>query len=213
MAYAAGLAAVALMVFLLLRRRDSRVATIKSLPTYGTSEAAGLQQAIATHGAAQLLSTAGDTPPLIAVERAISVDEFREQMSAGGRRSNSPVVRWRHSRSKPVRPKQLRAPRVWPGFAPRRVLLVEANRCRICSRPLTNSESRRRGVGPDCYRKYGPRVVHIPNPAFTQWSERKALMDAQRAYWQALLDELYAQLMHRFEAEMSHWDEARRDAA
>ena len=44
MTYVVGAVALAIVLFLVLRRRDSRVATIKSLPTYGTTEAAGLQQ-------------------------------------------------------------------------------------------------------------------------------------------------------------------------
>lgn len=93
------------------------------------------------------------------------------------------------------------------------MILVQASRCRICGRPLTNSDSRRRGVGPDCYRTYGARVVHLANPAFAEWSDRKTLMEAQQATWQSLLDELYKQLMQRFETEMRNWSEAGRGAA
>jgi len=213
MVYAVGALALAIIAVLLLSRRDSRVATIKSLPVYGTPEATGLQMALANQGPARLMAIGEDTTSWMTVEPARSEAYFRERIVRGGRSPSSPAARWRRSRTKPVTPKPLNAPRTRPGFAPPQTVLVQASRCRICGRPLTNSESRRRGVGPDCYRKYGARVVHAPNPAFAEWSDRKNVMEAQRAAWQSLLDELYRHLMQRFETEMRNWDEAGRSAA
>lgn len=208
MVYVVAAVALAIVLALLMRRRDPRVATIRSLPVYGTPEATALQSAVANQGPARLVTTGEEASSWMAIEPARSPAHFRDQMSRGGGRPSSPAARWRHSRTKPVRPKSLTAPRTRPGFAPPQMLLVLADRCRICRRPLTNTESRRRGVGPDCYRNYGARVVHAANPDFAVWSDRKNLMEAQRAAWQALLDELYRHLMERFETEMRNWDEA-----
>jgi hypothetical protein len=65
-------------------------------------------------------------------------------------------------------------PRPRPGFAPPRTILVLASHCRICARQLTQLESQRRGVGPDCYRNYGDRVVFAANPALTESSCSRA---------------------------------------
>lgn len=205
--------AVALIVFLLVRRNDPRSATLKFLPKYGTPEAASLQQAVAAHGPARLLSQTDGTFNLVNLEPARTADDFREQIAPEGRSLSSPAARWRRARVKPVRPKPMSAPRAWPGLAPSQMVLVPAVRCRICNRPLTNSESRRRGVGPDCYRTYGSRVVHAPNPAFADWSNRKALLEAQQAAWQALLDEMFTHLMQRFEEEMKNWSDTSSVAA
>ena len=205
--YAFAAIALALIVFLLMRRNDPRVATLKSLPKYGSPEAATLHQAVAAHGPARLLLQTDGTFNLLDLEPPRTADDFREQIAPEGRSLTSPAARWRRARVKPVRPKPTSAPRARPGFAPPQMLLVPAVRCRICNRPLTNAESRRRGVGPDCYRTYGARVVHAPNPAFADWSNRKALLEAQQAAWQALLDEIFRQLMQRFEEEMKNWSE------
>lgn len=213
MYYALAAVALAVVVFLLLRRRDSRIATIRSLPKYGTPDAAELQDAIARQGPARLLSGAGTAPSLIDIEPPRSEAYFRERLAKGGRPSTSPVARWHRARSKPVRPKPLPAPRPRPGPAPPPTILVHASRCRICGRPLTNLESRRRGLGPDCYRNYGARLVHASNPAFGEWSERKRSMEAQEALWQSLLDEMYELLMARFESEMLNWNSAAKKVA
>jgi hypothetical protein len=213
MGYVVGAAALGIILFLLLRRRDSRSATIKALPIYGSAEAAGLQKEISRQGPAQLVSSTAGTSSWVAIEPARSQAYFRERIVRDGRRPTTPGARLRRARSKPVRPKPLAAPRPRLGRAPAERMLVPASRCRICGRPLTNAESRRRGVGPDCYRNYGARVVNVPNPAFAEWSNRKALMEAQKAAWQALLDELYLHLTKRFEAEMRNWNEAGRNAA
>lgn len=211
--FVVGAVALVIILWLLLRRRDSRAATIRSLPKYGTTEATELQKAIVDQGPAALVSPHSGPSTLLAIEPARGEDYFRARLGNGGRPPIPPVAKLRRARSKPVRPKPFAAPRARPGFAPPQTVLVPASRCRICSRPLTNSESRRRGVGPDCYRSYGPRVVHAANPAFAEWSDRKGLMDAQQAAWQALLDELYQHLMQRFETEMRNWDVAGRVAA
>lgn len=213
MDYAVGIVALAIIFFLLVRRRDSRAATIRALPKYGTTEAAGLQREIVKQGPARLLSTGESLSSLVTIEPARSEAYFRERIGAGGRPPTSPAAKWRRTRSKPVRPKPIAAPRARPGFAPPETVLVHAIKCRICGRALTNSESRRRGVGPDCYRNYGPRMVHAANPAFAQWSARKDEMEVQQAAWQSLLDELYQHLMQRFEAEMRNWSEAGSKAA
>ena len=208
MIYAVVAIAVVIIVVLLLRRRDPRVATIRSLPAYATPEAASLHHAIATQGAARLMSPTGGASPWVAIEPARDEAYFRDRIGANRRSTTSPVTLWQRSRVKPVQPKPLAAPRNRPGRAPRPTVLLPAVRCRICGRALTNSESRRRGVGPDCYRNYGARVVRVPNPAFSDWTKRKELMEAQQAAWQSLLDELYRQLMQRFEAEMRNWSAA-----
>lgn len=213
MEYALAAVALAAILFLLLKTRDSRVATLKSLPRYGTTEAAGLQQAIAAQGPVRLVSPYDSESSLFTIEPARSEAYFRDRMRNGGGPATSPISRLRRARSKPVRPKPLVAPRARPGFAPPQLILIPANNCRICGRRLTKSESRRRGVGPDCYRNYGARVVHAPNPAFAEWSTRKRVMEAQQAAWQSLLDELYDHLMQRFEVEMQNWNEAARVAA
>lgn len=200
-------------MLLLLRRRDSRVATIKALPPYATTEAAALQEAIATRGSVGPVSRVESASLLFQIEPARDEAYFRERISRGGRPLTSPMARLRRARIKPVRPKPLTAPRPRPGLAPPKMVLVHASRCRICGRPLTNFESRRRGVGPDCYRKYGARVVHVANPAFAEWSNRKRVMESQQVAWQELLDELYEHLMQRFEIEMRNWSEASRPAA
>lgn len=87
MTYLVAAVALAIVLFLVLRRRDSRVATIKSLPTYGTTEAAGLQQAIATQGPTRLLSPTESTSTLVEIEPARSEVYFREQTN--GRRATS----------------------------------------------------------------------------------------------------------------------------
>lgn len=213
MEYALGAVALAFLLYLILRRRDSRVVTIKALPKYGTAEAAELQDAITRQGPTRLVSPIGQTPTVVSIEPPRSEADFRNRIHGDGRTSSTPVVRLRRARVKPVRPKPLTAPRSRPGFAPPAQILLPASRCRICGRPLTNSESRRRGVGPDCLRNYGDRIVHVPNPAFAEWSNRKRLMEAQEAAWQALLDELFKHLMERFEIEMQNWSQAGRVAA
>jgi hypothetical protein len=55
--------------------------------------------------------------------------------------------------------------------------------------------------------------VHAPNPAFADWSNRKALLEAQQAAWQALLDEMFRHLMQRFEEEMQNWNKTSPAAA
>lgn len=212
MVYALGIVLIAIICFLLVRRSDPRVATINSLPTYGTAEAAGLQEAICRKGAAQLVAPADSASPFLKIEPARSKEYFRERMSTG-KRPLGPPAALRRARNKPVKPKPFSAPRARAGSAPPQTLLVPASRCRICGRPLTNADSRRRGVGPDCYKSHGPRVVHAANPAFAEWSIRKETLDAQQAAWQSLLDELFKQLMERFETEMENWSEASRTAA
>lgn len=213
MEYALGAVAIAAILFLVLKRRDPRMATIKSLPRYATPEAAGLQRAIAVQGPARLVSPSASESSLLTIEPARTEAYFRERMGNGGGPATSPISRLRRVRSKPVRPKPLTARSARPGFAPPELIVIPASHCRICGRQLTNSDSRRRGVGPDCYRNYGPRVVHAANPAFAEWSARKRLMEAQQAAWQSLLDELYNHLMQRFEIEMRNWNEAGRVAA
>lgn len=209
MIFVVGALALVVILWLILRRTDPRAATIASLPKYATAEANQLQRAIADQGPARLL-TPSQGPSLVTLDPARGEDYFRVRMGTDGRPPIAPVAKWRRERSKPVKPKTLSAPRARPGFAPPQTVLVPAVRCRICSRPLTNAESRRRGVGPDCYRSYGPRVVHAANPAFAEWSHRKNLIEAQQAAWQALLDEVFKQLMQRFEAEMRNWEAAGR---
>jgi hypothetical protein len=213
MEYVVGAVALGIILFLLSGGRDSRAATIKALPTYGSAEAARLQEEISRQGPARLVSSTADTSSWVAIEPARSEAYFRERIVRDGRRPTTPSARLRRARSKPARPKPLVAPKPRPGNAPAQTILVPASHCRICGRLLTNAESRRRGVGPDCYRNYGARLVHVPNPAFAEWSDRKTLMEAQQAAWQALLDELYLHLMRRFESEMRNWNEAGRSAS
>lgn len=212
MVYALAAVGAVIVVFMMLRRSDPRVATLKSLPRYGTSDAAALQSAIDAHGPTPLVSSSGHARALMPIEPPRSADYFREQIAPGGRSLRSPAARFRRARVKPVKPKPANARRARPGFAPPQTVLVPAVRCRICNRPLTNAESRRRGVGPDCYRTYGSRIVHAPNPAFAVWSDRKALLEAQQAAWQVLLDEMFRQLMARFEIEMQNWSMTGRTA-
>lgn len=213
MEYAVAAVAFAAILFLALRRRDTRIATIKALPRYGTPEAAGLLNAIAANGPVGLVSVSTSESAVLTIEPARSEAYFRERMGRVSGPHATPPARLRRARSRPVMPKRLVAPRPRPGLAPPKLLLVQASRCRICGRQLTNADSRRRGVGPDCLRNYGPRIVHAPNPAFAEWSARRSLMGAQQAAWQSLLDELFVHLMQRFEAEMQNWERAGRVAA
>jgi hypothetical protein len=116
--------ALVTIAFLVARRRDPRVATLKSLPKYGTPEASSLQQAIAAHGPTRLLSPADSSFNLVEIEPARSSEYFREQITAGGRSPSSPAARRRRARIKPVKPKPATAPKARPGFAPPRTVLV-----------------------------------------------------------------------------------------
>ena len=77
MVYLLAAVALALIVFLLVRRNDPRVAPLNSLPKYGTPEAANLQQAVAARGPAQLLSQTDGSFNLMDLEPARSPDHFR----------------------------------------------------------------------------------------------------------------------------------------
>lgn len=116
---------------------------------------------------------------------------------------------WTHQRVRPIKPRRKRAGQDWVGFKPAEQLLVPAMRCRICNRPLTNSSSQRQGVGPDCLKRYGSRVVHRPNPDYIVWQERKQAAIAKQAAEQAAIDRAFRKAQDRYEREMRMWRAAR----
>ncbi len=130
MVFVVGAVALVIILWLLLRRRDSRAATIRSLPKYGTTEATELQKAIVDQGPAALVSPHSGPSTLLAIEPARGEDYFRARLGNGGRLPIPPVAKLRRARSKPVRPKPFAAPRARPGFAPPQTVLVPASRCR-----------------------------------------------------------------------------------
>jgi hypothetical protein len=92
---------------------------------------------------------------------------------------------------RPKAPKRKVAKLKRVGLRPKAQLHVSQSRCQICRRPLTNPRSQMDGVGPDCRRRYGPRPLLIPNPARTEWEQRRHQALARREKEQATFDQLY----------------------
>lgn len=196
----------ALVVALVILRPNSSALNIKKPPAWGTPETARLREVIGRSGPGRLIGQSGSSSQTLAtVPPPRDERDFFLLLYGDALPRKSLGVVWRRWRCRPARPRPLRAPSVRIDRAPPEWTVVLADRCRICNRALTNATSMARGVGPDCYANYGARVVRAPNPSYRAWLARKAMMERERAAWQALLDEVHRRDMERYAVEARNW--------
>ncbi len=79
------------------------------------------------------------------------------------------------------------------------------SRCIKCGRPLTNPVSMRHRVGTECIKRYGSQARQVPNPAYTEWCERKARADAERTEQQVAFDAEFARERATYEHALATW--------
>lgn len=111
----------------------------------------------------------------------------------------------RRAGRKPRKPRRQRAYAAWVGLPPSSTVWDISSRCVKCGRPLTNPNSQRHRVGTDCIKRYGSQARKIPNPAYAQWSARKARADADRIARQVVLDAEYAGRSLVYEQALADW--------
>jgi hypothetical protein len=110
---------------------------------------------------------------------------------------------------KPRKPRLQRARRKWLGFAPGSTIWDLSYNCVKCGRALTNPNSQRHRVGTDCIKRYGSQARKITNPAYTEWTARKARADVDRIAQQVELEAEYERAAAAHEEAMAAWRDIR----
>lgn len=141
------------------------------------------------------------TTPLIGNDQAIAqgVRLTRRERAAAKRLAGK----------KPKKPHRGKARSAWVGLAPSSTIWDISYNCIKCGRALTNPNSQRHRVGTDCIKRYGSQARKIANPAYTEWTARKARADVDRIAQQVQFDADYDQAIKAYEQAMTTWRDIR----
>lgn len=115
----------------------------------------------------------------------------------------------KHAGRKPRKPRRQRARPAWTGFPPSSTIWDVSYHCIKCGRALTNPNSQRHRVGTDCIKRYGSQARKVANPAYTQWSARKAKAEVDRIAQQVTYDAEFARATATYDAALQRWREIR----
>ena len=110
---------------------------------------------------------------------------------------------------KPRKPRRQKASSAWVGFAPSSTIWDISYNCIKCGRALTNPNSQRHRVGTDCIKRYGSQARKITNPAYADWSARKARADVDRVAQQVRHDADFERASAAYEEALATWRDVR----
>jgi hypothetical protein len=165
-----------------------------------TSEAApvGTSEVNSASGSTEAMARQGDSGP------APTARPTRRERAEARRRAGK----------KPRKPKLQKARRAWVGLPPGSTAWDISHNCVKCGRALTNPNSQRHRVGTDCIKRYGSQARKITNPAYTEWSARKARADVDRIAQQVVYDAEFARASAAHAKALETWRAVRsgRDA-
>ena len=110
---------------------------------------------------------------------------------------------------KPRKPHRQKARAGRVGFAPSSTIWDVSYNCIKCGRALTNPNSQRHRVGTDCIKRYGSQARKVTNPAYTEWTARKARAEVDRIALQVRYDADYERAIKAYEQAMATWRDIR----